>query len=247
MAKTVKDSKGRDCTILEITDENRKQVRAEAKSVGYDITRRRIGGQRVPCVLVPASQAVHDTIYRSEDAEQKRRVRAERPMIPNGKGKLKRCPTVIPNPEYNGQEGVKKTVKNDCMKCERRDVCDWWKNNQTESLEDAQENAGDASNVAREIEDKTTAGLMPEDERFERARAEILSMIEEKYPDYYEVFDLLLDGVSRNKVLEDEKVQERGITKSNLYNMPKDMVNALVDLFDDLLWYIDADVSKFRK
>jgi len=251
MAKLVKDSKNRDCSVLPITEENKGHVRAYAKAYGLDITSRLIGGQRVPCVLVPADkkgqdiQGVQDTIVRSEDKEQKRRVRAERPMIPNGKGKLKRCPTVIPNPDYHGQPGEKKTIKNDCMVCGRRDTCDYWKTQQ-ESIEGAQENAGDGSEVVKEITEKTSAGLMPDDDRFQKAKDEILAMIGDKYPEFHDVFELLLGGESRNSVLKDEKVQEDGITKSNLYNMPKDLKNDMLDLLDRL-WYVNIDTDKYRK
>ena len=256
MAKLVKDSKKRECMMLQITPENSSQLKAFAKENGFDITKRKIGGQKVPCVLIPPKddteeelqkiQKLHDIFYKSEDAEQKRRIRAKRPKISNGKGKLIRCPMTIPNPAYEeGKKGVTKTIKNDCMKCKDADTCDWWKSQQ-ESIEGGEENAGDSSEVITEIEKNLNSTLMPNDEKFRNARNEVLCMIDEKYPEYYDAFALLLAGESRNQVVQAEAEKDNGLSKSNIYNLPKGLKADLVDLLDKL-WYLDIDTSKYRQ
>lgn len=233
MAKLVKDSQGRECTILEITPENKKSVMELAEIEGYDIDWKRIGYRRFRAVLVPASQGVHDEIFHEEDNEQKRRRVDGRCLIKDENGKIKRCPERINNPDFDrvNNPDVPQTIKVSCDGCiyNTLNKPDYT----TESLDKSLDNENDACEEARAL----TTGIMPEDERYERARIEVLAMIAEKYPDKYERFDLQLAGENRSAAAD-----ELGINKSTLYKMPKGLKNDLINLLENL-WYLDIEIK----
>ena len=75
MARLIKDSKDRDCTYIRIPEDEecKKALYKYAELNGLDVSTVPIGYERVRVVLVPASQEIHDTIFRADDREQKAR------------------------------------------------------------------------------------------------------------------------------------------------------------------------------
>lgn len=233
MAKLVKDSQGRDCTVLEITPENKESVMELAEIKGYDIDRKYIGYRRIRAVLVPASQEVHDEIFHEEDNEQKRKRVDGRCLIKDENGKVKRCPERIKNPAFDcvNNPDVPQTIKVSCEGCiyNTLNKPDYT----TESLDKSLDNEDDACEEARAL----TTGIMPENECYEKARIEVLAMIAEKYPDKYERFDLLLAGENRSATAD-----ELGINKSTLYKMSKELKKDLINLLENL-WYLNIVIK----
>lgn len=74
MARLITDSKGRGCTYIRIPEDKecKKALYKYADLNGLDVSTVPIGYERVRVVLVPSTQAVHDTIFKADDREQKR-------------------------------------------------------------------------------------------------------------------------------------------------------------------------------
>ena len=186
MARRITDSKGRRCTYIRLpkNSRDRKVLYDLAEKEGYDIATVPIGYERVRAVLVPASQEVHDTIFRADDREQKQ---------------------------------------------ETRDM------NRLTSMEQAMENAGDASYEISE----TAVGDMSESEKYDAARELILEHIKKHHPERYDQFFLQFEGYTRSKAAE-----KLGIATSTAYKMGRALTKELESILESLEY---LDIKKYRR
>ena len=184
-------------------------------------------------IVIEGDRDLYRTIMHEEDVVQKRKRSDERCIISDGNGHAVRCPSQLPNLEYNPNKpqgkGNRKTIMNNCNGCpynnfDRPDFT-------TQSLNDIVEmRDGDEE----EIPDALKMGMQREADRYLAARKEVLDMIAKKYPDKLPEFTLRLAEWNRNEIA--ERLDKN---PSGLYKLGKGITNDLWNLLDSL-WYLSV-------
>lgn len=192
----------------------------------------KLGWKIFSAVVVEGDRKLYDAFVPDMDAEQKREAQDKRCIISDGKGKTKRCPSRLPNPNFDptrkeDEKTNPKTVKKSCEGCPF-DTFDK-PNYSTQSIEGLSWQNDDGEEVPFEI----GAPMDCEANRYIKARDEILALIATKYPEKLDEFTLLLDGDNRKQVAE-----MLNKNKSSVYKHGKGLMKDLLDLLDTL-WYID--------
>ena len=194
----------------------------------------KLGWKIFSAVVVEGDRNLYNAFVPDLDAEQKSELQDKRCIIPDGKGKTKRCPLRLPNPNFdpNRKEDEKtnpKTIKNSCEGCPF-DTFDK-PNYSMQSLEGLAWQNDDGEELPFEI----GVSMDYEANRYIKARDEILALVAAKYPEKLDEFTLLLDGDNRKQVAE-----TLNKNKSSVYKLGKGLKKDLLDLLDTL-WYIDIN------
>lgn len=229
---------------LELPGENGKRTPEEAEAAKAIIDDARLNhpdafiapvkwGWRVfKAVVIEGDRELYETILHEEDVVQKRKRSDERCIISDGDGHAVRCPSQLPNPEYDPTKpqgkGNRKTIMNTCDGCpynnfDRPDLT-------TQSLDGMLATDEDDN---EELPDALKVGMQREADRYLAARKEVLDMIAKKYPDKLPEFILRLAEWNPNEI-----AGKLGKNTSGLYKLGKGITHDLLELLDSL-WYLN--------
>ena len=191
------------------------------------------GWKAFKAVVVEGDKALFDFATADLDAAQKREAYERRCIIPDKEEGIKRCPSRVPNPNFNpkikASKTNPKTLRKSCEGChyntfDRESYA-------TRYLEDMALIDENGCEYPYEVE----VPMMSEDDRYDIARKDILAFISEKFPDKLEEFTLFLDGYNRKQTAE-----KLGKDVGNAYYMHKKFKEALYE-FLETLWCIDLN------
>ncbi|MCD8221258.1 MAG: hypothetical protein LUD07_03495 [Clostridiales bacterium] len=168
-----------------------------------DVTWRRIGNRKCRVVMVDATEAEYKAYMEPIWAEQKRQNRESRCLVPGKGGKLIRCPE-----------------SNKCEKCSHAsEVCH--EMNRPASL----------SFLVDEGAEPVAPGSFEDTVIYESLLEDLIAMLSEIEPKYGEIFRMLYDGATRQKMA--DKLGMKQWTVSDCIKRIRSIVQPLVkDTFD---------------
>lgn len=214
---------------MELVNKKRKEEKEARKAdicmanhEGYKIDWVKFGYRIFEAVLIPMSEEKFKELVRDEDNRQKAARVTGRCMISNGDGCLIRCPERIPNPLY-GEEGQPKTLKNDCATCifNTLDKLDY----HTQSLS----HCGNFNEDGEEEDMEIPCGIAGKGDLYEMYCEQVLTFVEDKFPDNVETMKLLLQEYSRT-----EAAEKLGLHRNTPRNQVSSMKQELTGMLDNL-------------
>ena len=187
--------------------------REYAKFCGYEIGMARLGYRHFLAIFVPCKDRIVDKTGREvfiETSEEDQRARYleyikdeltaqdatkqdGRCVIPDGKGKVKRCPCRIPNPDYVPGGSEPKTLPVRCEGCKYEAFHQAHTFIPLSSLDYENEEG-----VIESYEAPSPEGYMDGD-RYERAKAGFVEYVRERNPKLVDLAELLLKEYSRSE------------------------------------------------
>lgn len=176
--------------LCETTEEGIKQFKASSSESKQGVT---ISKMRVEGVMVPALKFEVDKQtyldYKREEWKQEDRFKQENRCIITGKdGKSKRCPSRIPNPEYEGLPGQPKTLAVDCEQCPYGYNHSFRPNKGIVFFSSLELEDNDGNTDPFEPVSPTS---IPTDYAYFKLLSGLIEYVKEKYPKYSDYTDLL--------------------------------------------------------
>ena len=102
---------------MEVTQETLSSYRGAIKQNNYEVGYAKLGYREFLAIFIPCSETEYRAFIKDELDSQEAAKQAERCLIGNDHGKLKRCPMRVPNPAYKEGSAEPKTLAVKCEDC----------------------------------------------------------------------------------------------------------------------------------